>query len=204
MHKAPRHFDTAKLKQLEADNLLHLAVCGLCQSEELKPAHAKQAPIVDLQKMQGRGGTALSGDRTARAIRKSAPESAWEPKAVAQVLDALRRSTFRHEALLASWCLIELDALDRAKDLKQELPDDEPEQGFPEARYAMRRVFELLEGLDQAEPFTPTQRCHVQQLIRAYRYRYELDFGLLPQKVKSFCKVQFDVSSSVVSAVAWT
>ncbi|CAJ1377910.1 unnamed protein product [Effrenium voratum] len=177
MHKAPRHFDTAKLKQLEADNLLHLAVCGLCQSEELKPAHAKQAPIVDLQKMQGRGGTALSGDRTARAIRKSAPESAWEPKAVAQVLDALRRSTFRHEALLAilfhrffgnlpkavhpltqaSWCLIELDALDRAKDLKQELPDDEPEQGFPEARYAMRRVFELLEGLDQAEPFTPTQ-----------------------------------------------
>ncbi|CAJ1384512.1 unnamed protein product [Effrenium voratum] len=40
MHKAPRHFDTAKLKQLEADNLLHLAVCGLCQSEELKPGQA--------------------------------------------------------------------------------------------------------------------------------------------------------------------
>ena len=38
MHKAPRHFDTAK--QLEADNLLHLAVCGLCQSEELKPGQA--------------------------------------------------------------------------------------------------------------------------------------------------------------------
>ncbi|CAE7574889.1 SPAC3H1.10 [Symbiodinium pilosum] len=154
------------------------------------------------------------------------PSEAWEPKAVAQVLDAMRRrSTFSHEQLLvllferffnsldtypvhpltqASWCLVELDALDLAKGLGHELPSDESGQGFPAGRFAMRRVFERLEDLNSEKPFTPTQRCHVQQLIRAYRYRFELDFGLLPQKVKSFCKSQFDVSNSVVSAVAWS
>lgn len=152
------------------------------------------------------------------------PAEVWEPKAVAQVLDAMRRrQMFSHPDLLvllfqrffntlpsysvhsltqASWCLVELDALDRAEELHQELPPDEAPQGFPQARYAMRRVFERLQELDSQEPLTPTQRCHVQTLIRAYRYRHELDHGLLPPKVKSFCKAQFDVSSSVVSAVA--
>lgn len=152
------------------------------------------------------------------------PAEVWEPKAVAQVLDAMRRrQMFSHPGLLvllfqrffstlpsysvhsltqASWCLVELDALDCAEELHQELPPDEAPQGFPQGRYAMRRVFERLQELDSQEPFTPTQRCHVQTLIRAYRYRHELDHGLLPPKVKSFCKAQFDVSSSVVSAVA--
>ncbi|CAJ1455924.1 unnamed protein product [Effrenium voratum] len=145
-------------------------------SEDLKAYKLYELGVLchNLAKLKSGGPTVYNAMFGELATR---PPEAWEPKAVAQVLDALRRSTFRHEALLAilfhrffgnlpkavhpltqaSWCLIELDALDRAKDLKQELPDDEPEQGFPEARYAMRRVFELLEGLDQAEPFTPTQ-----------------------------------------------
>eukprot|EP00434_Breviolum_minutum_P024980 symbB.v1.2.022067.t1/scaffold1943.1/size95470/1 len=104
-----------------------------------------------------------------------------------------------HPLTQASWCLVELDALDRAEELHQELPPDEAPQGFPQARYAMRRVFERLQELDSKEPLTPTQRCHVQTLIKAYRYRHELDHGLLPPKVKSFCKAQFDVSSKVSS-----
>jgi len=175
----------------------------------------------NLAKLRSGGATvynAMFGELARR------PPEVWEPKAVAQVLDAMRRrQMFSHEGLLvllfhrffstltsfavhpltqASWCLVELDALDRAEELHQELPPDEPPQGFPEARYAMRRVFERLQELDSKEPLTPTQRCHVQTLIKAYRYRHELDHGLLPPKVKSFCKAQFDVSSSVVSAVA--
>ncbi|CAE7033757.1 SPAC3H1.10 [Symbiodinium natans] len=170
------------------------------------------------------GGPTVYGAMFGELARR--PSEAWEPKAVAQVLDAMRRrSAFSHEPLLvllserffnnldtypvhpltqASWCLVELDALNLAKGLRQELPGDEPTQGFPEGRFAMRRVFERLEDLNSRSPFTPTQRCHVQQLIRAYRYRFELDYGLLPQKVKSFCKSQFDVSNSVVSSVAWS
>eukprot|EP00931_Biecheleriopsis_adriatica_P117813 TRINITY_DN9329_c0_g1_i1.p1 TRINITY_DN9329_c0_g1~~TRINITY_DN9329_c0_g1_i1.p1 ORF type:complete len:534 (-),score=82.45 TRINITY_DN9329_c0_g1_i1:186-1787(-) len=153
------------------------------------------------------------------------PAEIWEPKAVAQVLDALRRrSAFCHEPLLgllfrrffdrvqdyavhpltqASWCLVELDALDLAAALPWESQRDEHHQGDPAARYAMRQVLERLEELNTRQPFTPTQRCHVQQLIRAYHYRHELDYSLQPQKVKSFCKTQFDVSTSMVSAVAW-
>eukprot|EP00439_Symbiodinium_sp_Y106_P016933 s2303_g2.t1 len=109
-----------------------------------------------------------------------------------------------HPLTQASWCFVELDALNLAKDLCPDLPSDESTQGFPEGRFAMRRVFERLEDLNARNAFTPTQRCHVQQLIRAYRYRFELDYGLMPQKVKSFCKSQFDISNSVVSSVAWS
>eukprot|EP00435_Cladocopium_sp_Y103_P044302 s412_g12.t1 len=177
----------------------------------------------NLAKLKSGGETVYSAMFGELAKR---PAEVWEPKAVAQagVLDAMRRrQMFSHPGLLvllfqrffstlpsysvhsltqASWCLVELDALDHAEELHQELPPDEAPQGFPQARYAMRRVFERLQELDSQEPFTPTQRCHVQTLIRAYRYRHELDHGLLPPKVKSFCKAQFDVSSSVVSAVA--
>ncbi|CAE8596711.1 unnamed protein product, partial [Polarella glacialis] len=149
----------------------------------------------------------------------------WEPKTVAQVLDALRRrSAFVDEQLLAllfrrfferlpdyavhpltqaSWCLVELDALDLAADLPPELLADgeETPQGNVAARRAMRRVLERLEALNEQQAFTPTQRVHVQQLLRSYNYRHELDHGLQPPKVKSFCKSQFDVSTSVVKAV---
>ncbi|CAK9068012.1 unnamed protein product [Durusdinium trenchii] len=155
------------------------------------------------------GGPTVYGAMFGELARR--PADAWEPKAVAQVLDALRRraGVVRHDALLellfyrffnkletfpvhpltqAAWCLVELDALDLAEQLPPHPEPPTPEdagntsQGFPSGREAMRRVFERMQELDAKEPLTPTQRGHVQQLIRAYRYRYELDFGLLPPK----------------------
>ncbi|CAE7796569.1 unnamed protein product, partial [Symbiodinium sp. CCMP2592] len=187
-------------------------------SEDLKAYKLYELGVLchNLAKLRSGGPTvyaAMFGELARR------PAEDWEPKAVAQVLDAMRRrSAFSHEQLLvllfrcffgnldaypvhpltqASWCFVELDALNLAKDLCPDLPSDESTQGFPEGRFAMRRVFERLEDLNARNTFTPTQRCHVQQLIRAYRYRFELDYGLMPQKVKSFCKSQFDISNSV-------
>ncbi|CAE7352140.1 SPAC3H1.10, partial [Symbiodinium sp. CCMP2456] len=191
-------------------------------SEDLKAYKLYELGVLchNLAKLRSGGPTVYSAMFGELARR---PAEDWEPKAVAQVLDAMRRrSAFSHEQLLvllfrcffsnldaypvhpltqASWCFVELDALNLAKDLCPDMPSDESTQGFPEGRFAMRRIFERLEDLNAHNTFTPTQRCHVQQLIRAYRYRFELDYGLMPQKVKSFCKSQFDISNSVAPAL---
>lgn len=149
----------------------------------------------------------------------------WDPRCVAQVLDAMRRMRqHRSEALLqrmlqlflqeleshdvhgltqCSNCLVDLDALD----LLEKLPagtagllELQPEETA--AVCAMRLVFERMETLERQMPFTAMQRCCAQNLVRSYHYKHELDYGMLPQHVRTFCRSLFDVPSTVASSVA--
>merc|ERR1719152_676506 len=76
------------------------------------------------------------------------------------------------------------------------------EDGETPAMCVMRLGLERMEQLSLREPLTPTQRCYVQQLIRAYHYKHELDFGLQPHHLKAFCRTLFDVPTSVTASVA--
>jgi len=144
----------------------------------------------------------------------------WEPRTVAQVLDAMRRRrTFYSETLAlllmrlflenmrayavhpltqTAWCLVELDSLDLAARMLPDLVPASEDGGL------MRLVLERMEELSRKEPLTTTQRCYVQQLVRAYHYKYELDYGLQPQHVRTFCRLLFDVPSSVITSVGRT
>lgn len=106
-----------------------------------------------------------------------------------------------HQLTQASWCLVELDALELADQMPPQLLP-RTEDGETPAMCVMRLVLERMEQLSLREPLTPTQRCYVQQLIRAYHYKHELDFGLQPQRVRSFCRTIFDVPTSVTASVA--
>merc|ERR1712216_219445 len=76
------------------------------------------------------------------------------------------------------------------------------EVGESPNRCLMRLVMECMEDLHQRNELTPTQLSHVQTLVRAYRYKYEVDFGLQPQRFKAFCRSLFDVPTSITASVA--
>eukprot|EP00927_Polykrikos_kofoidii_P073425 TRINITY_DN69463_c0_g1_i1.p1 TRINITY_DN69463_c0_g1~~TRINITY_DN69463_c0_g1_i1.p1 ORF type:complete len:522 (+),score=101.01 TRINITY_DN69463_c0_g1_i1:93-1658(+) len=183
--------------------------------------------------------------------------SVWEPRSVAQLLDAMRRQRrFHPEELLiqlmgllvrdlrdyevqqltqAAWCIVDLDALELAARLPPAVleaaaassvprrpspptpPRAEGDGGTdelvatvggadvePPSRLLIRIVFERMEELAKPSQggLTPTQLCYVQQLARDYRYKYELEFGLLPQHVKAYCRSLFEVSTTVTSSMA--
>lgn len=166
------------------------------------------------------GGERLYGVLFAECTRRD--RAHWEPQAVAQVLDGMRRrKAFYSEGLAlllmqcfletlqaygvhpltqASWCFVELEALP----LAERMPEGLLATAFNEtpSRCFMRLVFVRMDELGRNTPLTPTQRCYVQQLVRAYRYKNEVDFGLQPMDVRAFCKSVFDVPSSVISAAA--
>lgn len=152
------------------------------------------------------------------------PREDWEPRSVAQVLDAMRRAGRKHrgsfddELILAlmwafvehlpaydvqgltqsAWCLVELDALGLAAQVPQDLLEGEEDER-PSQRF-MRRILERMEELDKASPLTTTQKCFLQQMVRSYHYAHEVEYGLQPQHVKVFCKALFDVPTTVASA----
>lgn len=144
----------------------------------------------------------------------------WDARSVAQVLDAMRRKEVYHKELVrllmrvfientaqhevhsltqTTWCFVEMDALGLANEMPAGLlpvaENESPSQCF------MRLALDRLRELDQRTPMSPVQRCYVQELVKGYRYRHEVEFGLLPQHVKGFCKLIFDIPSSVVSSV---
>jgi len=152
----------------------------------------------------------------------------WEPQSVAQLLDAMRRKhvhlheplaellverflrDFRkyavHPLTQTAWCLVELEVLDLAG---RAPPEAAVEGGLPQrsedegaALWLMRAVLERMEEQNGERALTATQQKYVQQLIRDYHYKHEVDYGLLPQRTKAFCKSLFDVPSSVVASVA--
>jgi hypothetical protein len=141
----------------------------------------------------------------------------WDPRSVAQVLDTLRRRGVRHEGLLvalldsilrdldayeahpltqALWCLVELDALELASQTTLAHSDEESA-----ARCLMRLGLERMATLQTRRPLSPTQLCYVQQMVRAYHYRYEMDYNLQPRHVKEFCGTLFDLPTSVTSSI---
>jgi len=141
----------------------------------------------------------------------------WDPRSVAQVLDTLRRRGLRHETLLlvlvntllrdldtyevhpltqVLWCFVELDALELAS--RTTLPASEDESA---ARCLMRLGLERMATLQTRQPLSPTQQCYVQQMVRAYHYRYEMDYNLQPHHVKEFCSTLFDLPTSVTSSI---
>mmetsp|Transcript_24947 Transcript_24947/g.45371 ORF Transcript_24947/g.45371 Transcript_24947/m.45371 type:complete len:360 (+) Transcript_24947:3-1082(+) len=150
------------------------------------------------------------------------PGDGWAPRSVAQMLDAMRRQrAYSREALTslllqrffkdmenyavhpltqAAWCMIELDALELTSELPSELFPTQA--GEAAAVCAMRLVLSRMEELAQRQPLTATQRCYVQQLVRAYHYKHEVDYGLQPHHIRLFCRSLFDVPTSVASSVA--
>jgi len=146
----------------------------------------------------------------------------WDPQAVAQVLDVLRRDrALRSDALTrmllehffkehprygfhsltqAARCITELDVFETAHVVPSELLpvlEEETPRGC-----LMRLVLERVEELHTARPLTVAQTCSAQNLVRAYHYRNELDYSLLPHRTKAFCKSLFDVPSSLVTSVS--
>jgi len=146
----------------------------------------------------------------------------WDPQVVAQVLDAMRRRRACYQDALvqlllchflerlgdygvhpltqAAWCILELGILNTASNMPPRLlPLDGEDTAI---RHVMRLVLGRMRELHEALPFTPTQRHHIQHLIRSYHYKHEVDYNLQPQQLKTFCRGLFDVSTSVVSSVA--
>jgi len=163
------------------------------------------------------------GQKTYGALfDEAARRTDWEPQSVAQVLDAMRRKrAYYHERLAlmlmerflagfrdyavhpltqTSWCLVELDALDLADQLPEGLVQTSEEESAGLA--VIRMVLERMEELSLQRPLTATQQKYVQQLVRSYHYKHEVDYGLLPPRTKAFCKALFDVPTAVVKSVA--
>jgi len=123
----------------------------------------------------------------------------------------------------AAWCLVDMEALALVPVPQAARPPPPPapppqKQGESEAitgdesaaavaqteppgRYFMRLVLQRLEELNRQAPFTPTQLTYVQQLVRDYRYKHELEFGLLPQPVKLFCRSLFEVPTTIAASL---
>merc|ERR1711862_713644 len=96
-----------------------------------------------------------------------------------------------HPLTQATWCLVELEALELTGQLPPNLLPSQ--EGESPSVSIMRLALGRLEELNRQEPFTPTQLCYVQQLVRAYHYKHELDFGLQPQHLRAFCRSLFNV-----------
>lgn len=143
----------------------------------------------------------------------------WEPKDVAQILDAMRRKQVSYHKTLtplllhhllqnlcnypvlaltqAAWNVVELDVLDVAGSVPSVAQSDENE-----SMCTMRLILERMRELHSVGPLTPTERCQAQQLVRAFHQKYELEYNLQPHHIRAFCRSLFDVPTSVVSSVA--
>merc|ERR1712107_239975 len=106
-----------------------------------------------------------------------------------------------HQLTQATWCLVELDALELATKMPSDLLPTTGTEETP-AMCVIRLAFERMEELSLQVPLTPTQRLYVQQLIRAYHYKHELDYGLQPHHIRAFCRTVFDVPISVTASAA--
>jgi len=149
----------------------------------------------------------------------------WEPRSVVQLLDAMRRkqACYNEDLLLelmhlylgnlrvyevqqltqATWCLVELDALELARSERALQTLHVPCQGDETpSRCIMRIAMERMEELHLSVPLTPRQLSYVQQLVRAYHYKHEVEYGLQPFHVKAFCKSLFDLPTSMTSSLA--
>jgi len=173
--------------------------------------------VHSLAKLRCRGPAAYGAICSELARRQG-----WQPRDVAQVLDAARRkAACRHQALMQALVgrfLGELrsygfEALSQAARYVVEMDDPDlagqvppglapAEEGETASRCVMRLVLERMREMHEDTPFTSAQRCAAQTLVRAYRYKHEVDYNLQPHRLKGFCRSLFDVPSSLVSSVA--